>query len=341
MVENIEPYIIIPACPPTTVKPNYLHFDYANVMLLQRVIAPYGDSQKIVVGILREHDFKYQARTFISKLCPNVNVVVLDELTRGPAETVHQILTVAGIYDSPILIKDCDSFFDHSAGTGNYVCVSCISDHDVLTKIQSKSFVRYNVQGIVTDIVEKAVVSDTFSTGAYHFESARLFMECYQTLGNNAYVSHVISAAINMGHTFTIMPVANYVDVGTEEEWHEYNDGHPVIFCDIDGTIIEAQKRFGKNSYDDEPEPLIDNVSRLLELQRQGAQFIFVTSRPKEYLVRTEAVLLNLGFKGFTLVAGLNNSRRILINDYNEANPYPRARAINIQRNADNLRDFI
>jgi len=35
----------------------------------------------------------------------------------------------------------------------------------------------------------------------------------------------------------------------------------------------------------------------------------------------------------------LQNAKRILINDFNVANPFPRAEAINIERNSDTL-DF-
>ena len=47
------------------------------------------------------------------------------------------------------------------------------------------------------------------------------------------------------------------------------------------------------------------------------------------------------GFKSFNLLCGLQNSKRILINDYNSANPYPRAEAINLKRDSDNLSDFL
>ena len=48
-------------------------------------------------------------------------------------------------------------------------------------------------------------------------------------------------------------------------------------------------------------------------------------------------MLKNIGFKNFKLIMNLLNSKRILINDFNEANPYPKAVAINLYRNQDNL----
>ena len=61
----------------------------------------------------------------------------------------------------------------------------------------------------------------------------------------------------------------------------------------------------------------------------------------KKYDDRTREILDSLGFKNYELVSGLQNVRRIIVNDYNEANPYPRATSINLKRDTDNLKDFI
>jgi hypothetical protein len=79
----------------------------------------------------------------------------------------------------------------------------------------------------------------------------------------------------------------------------------------------------------------------MLRFQKDGAQIIFTTSRLPNVKKQTEKLLNDLGFKDYQLIMGLLNSRRILINDYNSANPFPRAEAINIRRNSDNLMDYL
>jgi hypothetical protein len=190
--------------------------------------------------------------------------------------------------------------------------------------------------------VEKEVVSDTFCVGGYKFSSAMMFKREFESLTSDreVFVSDVISRCISDMQMFTEKLVTNYVDVGTAQDWFEHND-KPVIFCDIDGTIIKAQGRVGENSYDKEVVPLVNNIKRLLQLQEQGAQFIFTTARENEHISKTREMLYSLGFKSFNLLCGLQNSKRILINDYNNANPYPRAEAINLKRDSDNLSDFL
>ena len=342
--------ILVPAAGLSTrypnMRPKYLLYDYKGELMLKNAVAPFiGTEHNITVGILREHADEFNALEHIKNAIPNANVIIFDERTKGPADTIFQMLKWFGDEDFDFLVKDCDSFFDHKVFTGrvNYICVSNIADHETLTRLSSKSFVKCNDQDIITDIIEKQVVSDTFCVGGYKFESANLFKQTYLSIYENireVFVSHVIQKMLMNGKTFTISPVSNYVDVGTFAEWEAYND-KPVIFCDIDGTLIKAQSRFGDYNYESDPIPLKENVKKIREYFDKGAQVFFVTAREPIYHKETDAMLQKLGFKDAFLIMGLNNAARILINDYNEANPHPRAIAYNIKRDSDNLKDIM
>ena len=339
--------VIVPAAGQSSrfpnMKPKYLLYDYKHDLMLKNAIQPYLHCG-VTVGILKEHDEKYNASEFIRHdLGDKVNIVILDEPTSGPAETVAKIIESRGLNDEEILIKDCDSFFDHDIQEGNYICVSNIRNHDILKKLSSKSFVVSNENGIITDIIEKNVVSDTFCVGGYKFESAELYMKAFRSLQldcGELFVSNVIEVCLDHAVIFTEKEVRNYFDVGTAEDWFEYND-KPVIFCDIDGTLIISQSRVGNNSYKEEPVALENNVKKMLQFQNSGAQLIFTTARLENVRVQTEKLLNDLGFKNYQLMMGLLNTRRILINDFNDSNPFPRAEAVNIRRNSDTLSDYI
>jgi len=339
--------IIVPAAGLSSrfpdMKPKYLLYDYSHKLMLQRALEPYM-AYPITIGILKEHDEKYHASDFIRhEFGDRIRIVVLDTVTTGPADTVYQIITRASIdLSSEIFIKDCDSFFEHEVAPGNYVCASNIAEHEVLKKLASKSFVISNEQGIITNIIEKKVVSDTFCVGGYKFETAAMFVDAFTkiTSAKEVFVSDVIQQCMLNQHIFTKKSVSNYTDVGTSAEWFEYND-RPVIFCDIDGTLIHSQSRVGKNKFSDEPVLLEKNVAKILEYQRRGSQIVFTTARNKNLESRTREILDGMGFENYTLIIGLLNSSRILINDYNAANPYPRAVAVNIQRNKDELCNYL
>jgi len=338
--------IIVPAAGLSTrfpgMRPKYSLADFTGNMMFERAIAPYLGQHHITMGLIAENEERYKIVDYIQNKYPDqITVIVLPNRTSGPADTVYQILKAAEIAPSEeIFIKDCDSFFEHEYMDGNYVCVSSIKDHEVLKKLGSKSFIVSNDQGIITNIIEKQVVSDKFCVGGYKFGSAGMYIKAYDKLNaahvKEIFVSHIIEQCLNDHQIFKESRVTDYDDVGTAEDWFEYND-RAVVFCDIDGTIIQAQNRMK----DDPITPLPKNIARVKELIANGGQIIFTTARPEERREKDIAMLKSLGFDNFQLVSGLKNTKRILINDYNEANPYPRAIAVNIKRDSDNLSDFI
>lgn len=339
--------IIMPAAGLSTrfpnMRPKYTLTDYSGKMMFEKSLKSFIGKHHITIGLLREHEEKHNISKYIDQeYGDSISVVILEEKTSGPADTVYQILKKIKLPpEEEILIKDCDSFFEHEYQEGNYVCISSIKNHEILKRLGSKSFVITNDQGIINSIIEKQVVSDKFCVGGYKFESANMFISIYEKLVNEhvneIFVSHIIEECLNERHIFKESIVWDYVDVGTADEWFEYND-KAVIFCDIDGTLIKAQAR---HSYKEAPKPLEQNVSRLLEMQNQGSLLIFTTARPERIHIHIEKMLTGLGFNNFKLITGLPNTKRILINDYNEANPFPRAIAINLKRDTDNLRDYL
>ena len=85
--------IIVPAAGLSTrfagMKPKYLLYDYKGELMLKNAIRPFLGQYHITIGILKEHDVKYQASKFLEhEFGMLINVVVLDEPTRGPADTV-------------------------------------------------------------------------------------------------------------------------------------------------------------------------------------------------------------------------------------------------------------
>ena len=78
-----------------------------------------------------------------------------------------------------------------------------------------------------------------------------------------------------------------------------------------------------------------DNIKKIIELQKNGAQIVITTSRPKENMEFLGAIFKKYNFKPDYILNGLNHSRRIIINDFAPTNPYPSCKAISIPRNSN------
>ena len=193
--------IIVPAAGLSSrfpnMRPKYSLVDYSGKLMLESAIEPFLGKHNITIGILKEHDEKYKITELLHhELGNKIRIVVLEKQTSGPADTVYQIIKKSNIdLNSEILIKDCDSFFNHEYARGNYICVSRFSDNNLIRTPASKSYITTNEQGIVQNIVEKKVISDKFCVGGYKFESADLYCNAFEQLSKSneeIYVSNII-----------------------------------------------------------------------------------------------------------------------------------------------------
>lgn len=338
--------IIVPAAGLSTrfpnMRPKYSLTAYDGKLMIEKALQPFIGKHNITIGILKRHENEYSLSKLIKHQIKekNVKVCILDKETNGPADTVYQIIKLAKInINKEIFIKDCDSFFQHNYSKGNYICVSKLSDQELIYKPSAKSYIFSNNQGIIQKIIEKSIISDKFCVGGYKFENAKLFCEGFENIKKNnkeLFVSNVIEFCLSKEKIFTENIVSDYIDVGTSKQWHDYNN-KAVIFCDIDGTLIQAQS---KNDYDKDPVRLDNNICFIHDLILKHNQIIFTTARPESARKKTEKMLKKLGFENLNIIMGLNNCKRVLINDFNYANPYPRAIAVNIERNTDTINKY-
>jgi hypothetical protein len=327
-------------------RPKHSLYDYKGNMMLETIIKNYIKSHNVNIVLNEENEKKFPIKNILKRKYPTkkLKIISLNKFTKGPADSAFQALKKLNFKsDREILIRDCDSFFDHKNPPGNYVCCFNIIDYMKTQNgnIKNKSYLKLNKLNNINQIVEKKIISNIFSIGGYKFRSHKMYMKYFKNLQNiinkEVYVSDVIQEALINGEIFNSNFASNFLDLGTIKEWNEHNN-RPVIFCDIDGTIIKSQK---KDEYSVKSIPLKDNINALKKMIKNGSQIIFVTSRPKQNNSITVKMLKKIGFKDFQLISGLNNSARILVNDFNQLNPYPRAIAINIERNSQQLTNFL
>lgn len=335
--------IIIPCAGLSTRYPNtlpkYVLSCYDGKMVLENVINKYLlEQHKIYVTVLKEHDIKFNVVKRLKYIFNDkINITVLDERTKGSAETVYLTLVKNNIQNS-FLVRDCDSFFEHEiVSNNNIIYCSHINNNE---KLLQKSYVEFNTHNIVTNIVEKNIISEYFCVGGYQFFSAKDFIDIYENLteySNEIYISNIISSMISSNFIFLKQEVKNYVDLNDLEEFDKYNN-KPTYFCDIDGVICKISSRYDDNPFETYI-PIEANISALLEEQNKGCKIIFTTARCAKFRKQTENMLLDLGFKNFDLLMEVGRSKRIVINDYDRL--YPTCSSICIKSESTELKKFI
>jgi len=297
---------------------------------------------------LQQHEDKYSfMKGFVSELDDaglraKSNIVLLPEQTESQSETVYTFLSGYDL-DGFIFIKDSDGFYRCDVEERNQVAYFDLNDMDDINA-RTKSYVDLDVNNVVTNIVEKKVISSTFSSGGYGFADAKEFCKTFeklQDMDGECYISHIIFEMMLSGSTFYGTKTVDFKDWGTLDAWNKYKSQYKCLFVDIDGTLITNSSHHFP-PYTGSGEPIEDNIDLLAELHEQGrARIILTTSRPERLRQLTIQELQTKGIPFDQLVMGLPHCQRIVINDFARSNPYPSCSAINIPRNENNLTEFL
>ena len=306
-------------------------------MMIEHAAEQWLGEDTIFIPILREHAKYYNAEHALNKAFGDaVQVVILDHETTGPADTVYQI--AININDQePLFIQDCDAHFKFDrVNAANYICTVDLRNNLQVQNVAAKSFVIANEQNIITNIVEKSVVSNHIVVGGYCFNNAGEYCDAFESLNQDdeRFVSHVVKKLLET-EVFVSVEVDDYVDVGTAKEWHELKRKYPVVFCDLDGTLINHQSEYFYPSIEEDIVGIPNAVKKLKQMHDDGAYFMFVSSRPGYTEEKVREFLIDTGFVNFNVMLDVPHGERILINDYSNSNPYPSATAINVPRNSD------
>jgi hypothetical protein len=220
--------VIVPAAGLSTrfpdMPPKYMLEDVNGKLMIENAIEPYIGLHPITIIILLSHEVDNNAsRTILErlgdrvKIKEDINFLILPDQTRGPADTVYQLLKYYEHNDS-ILIKDCDSYFDHVDIPGSYMCVEYMPQID--RRLANKSFCVMEGENVKT-VVEKSIASRYYNVGGYKFNSAWQYIEAYNEISGDGeqFISGVVNKSIEQGHQFKTVTVTDYVDVGTIDEW--------------------------------------------------------------------------------------------------------------------------
>jgi hypothetical protein len=330
-------------------RPKFLLVNPNGSLMLMDSISKINTSGcSIIVSVMKEHEEKYKIGEMLSKFFPQMNIrlCVLDKPTGSQSETAYETIKAMDVR-TPFLIKDSDNRFrmDNVQEPYNYVAVERLENFGAVNA-SNKSYAVCDSSGLISNIEEKKVVSNTFSTGGYFFTDPKEFCRAFDELrtqvsGREIYVSMLINHMI-FSHKakFKIKQISEYDDIGTYTEWIAFKEKTKAYFIDIDGVIVKNGGEFFK-PYWGETEGIPENIEVINRLHAQGSQIILTTSRKEGYRKATEAQMKKFGVKYDMLVMGLMHSSRVLVNDFSLTNPFPSAEAVSLERDSNTLDRYI
>ena len=246
--------LIVPCAGTRTIDglPLFLNrYPDGKIIAVKAIEGVFADNyDRIIYTVLKESVDRYNAVEEIKKhACGyDVEFVVLDKQTNGPAETVHKTIMAANV-TGEFAVRDSHAFIATKKDyVGNFVAGLDLTQYDKpIDNLRSKSFITINEQGQVLDIVEKHFSSDIISAGMYGFKSTDDFVFAYEHLIDpnygikKLYLSHVISYLIGYSQrVFHRARVTRFEDWSTKAAWQKVQRLHSLVFVNLD-TISKKE----------------------------------------------------------------------------------------------------
>lgn len=309
---------------------------------------------KVYFGFLKEHMDKYNCEDGI-RLCfkelgieDKAEIVILDERTDNQPHTVYEVIKKAKVEGS-ILIKEVDNYFKfdvasqyYKESVDNFMTYFDLNNTNYI-KPANKSYVKFDDDNNITDIVEKKVFSATFGCGCYSFKSVDEYCDYFEKLSDDKglYISYIIKKMMEDGHNFKAVEASDYLDWGTKEDWFRFVRQYKTLFVDLDGTLVKGSGKYTPPYWGD-TDGIKENVDFLNRLYDTGKVYIIITTaRDKSAREVTEKQLERVGIKHHDLILGLFHCNRTIINDCGVSNPYPTCDSVNIASNSNELERFL
>ena len=200
---------------------------------------PLDLATKIIFVALAEHEYKYRLTDFIADkikimgIRSAIEIVLLEEVTRGQAETVLK----AEKFIEPeqdLIIYNIDTYFS-SPGLRQKILDKSLKKDGIISAFyldnpdDKWSYASVDKEGIVTKTTEKIPISNYPLTGMYHFsksddfvEVAKNYIENNRRDKNEFYIAPMYNDLISNGKQFVIDVTEEFIPLGTPEDLKEF-----------------------------------------------------------------------------------------------------------------------
>ena len=132
--------------------------------------------------VLNEHLEQYGLEKFLEEKYPNCEIIGLDSITRGQAETVYKAKNFINNYNKLIIYNadtystyDIEDFKIHAKNIDGII--PCFESND-----DRYSFARIDAYDYVSEVAEKKAISTHATNGLYYFRRGNDFIDAVEKM---------------------------------------------------------------------------------------------------------------------------------------------------------------
>lgn len=298
--------------------------------------------ERFVFVCLAEHDAVHSVRARLGEMFGSQkhDVIVLPEVTRGPADTVIRAIEAAEI-SGRVIVCDCDHSIDidpllRRIGDGDADCLL------PTWSLKGEDLKAWSVAAVtserVTGIAEKRLPQGNGDfvgvIGCTYIADAQKLVALFDQ-ERDAFISDLVHKLLDTGRRVHAVPIEKAEFFGDPRKLRSTRARHNVrvgsIFCDLDGVLVE---------HEDVPDftrglrVLPGTHERLQEWIADGYFVVLTTARDASRESELRALLDAAKLPFHHLVMGLPSGPRFLINDRKpSALLISQAQALEVERN--------
>lgn len=207
--------------------------DVNGLPMIVRVIDNLPRSNDYIFIIRKDIPDIQRLKNLLKSIKPNSQIIEIDKLTGGAAETCLLAEELINTNDS-LLIANCDQIQNWDIDHFMKIVSEVNSDIDGIiitfkSTANNNSYVALNEQQFVTYCAEKVVISDNATTGVYFWKNGSNFIRCAKQMilknikvNNEFYVCPVYNEIIQEGGKVIIYPIKEHWPIGTPEDLERY-----------------------------------------------------------------------------------------------------------------------
>ena len=261
--------------------------------MIQWVIESLTIESEDIVWIVHRNelnDFNFQDLLRFKFPALNIKFICLKHPTRGAAETLFEASKFID-NDESVVSLDCDTFYGDDvimkhkqSKFKNSIFYFNDTQHNPIY-----SYIEIDQDGKILQIREKQKISNNANSGAYCFESMKIFRQYYEMLmkkggnQNELYISHVYEEMIKEMDVYSNR-VDDFCCVGTPFQLQIFSsfnvetlkDNKLRICFDIDNTLVTYPEVKGDYST---VKPIYKNINLLKFLKSNGCYIILYSAR--------------------------------------------------------------
>ena len=201
--------------------------------MIQVVVESLAIEGRFIFIIQKEHNEKYNMKSFLKAIRPNCEVIEISGVTEGAACTT--LLAKEFINnDNPLVIANSDQYIKWNASNTMYNMSESKVDGGILTFKATHpkwSYAKSGDDGFVTEVAEKQVISEDATVGVYYWSKGSDYVKYAEDMvqkdirvNNEFYVCPVFNQAIEDKKKIKVYDVEEMWGLGTPEDLDFYHN---------------------------------------------------------------------------------------------------------------------